>query len=73
MVLDSISYYNFESDMYPLGDASRAHLGSFGDFGGRMHKLYKVDLSSASVKNRKIKWNYPNRSYYYDVDSAGRY
>ena len=64
MVLDGVTYYNFDADMYTLGDESRSDLSGFADWGGRMHKLRNITFGELTVQNTEIKWKYPYRGYY---------
>jgi len=63
----NIAFYNFDSDMFTLGDESHSQVCTSRDFGGRHNQLKGLTFTNA---NKRVHWEYPRRSFFEIVDDS---
>lgn len=66
-LVENVKFYNFDDDMYPIGDESHSKFPVVRDFGGRLHKLKGLTFVNS---HKRIHWEIPYRGIYEILDDS---
>ncbi|CAG9312591.1 unnamed protein product [Blepharisma stoltei] len=67
LLIENVRFYNFDDDMFPLGDESHSDNVQSRDWGGVMHKFSGLTFTNS---HKRISWNVPYRGIFHFLDDS---